>query len=137
MIQKEVISALVADKCREDADFVNRMQSDSKSTMNALCDSPFPADLNIQTVQNTSGLVHVPLPVYKDLPDVGDAISDEDLAAVSGGEIILFVGIITTIVVSGLIIAGAIGGAVAAAIKVKEFKAAQAADGLASGGDTI
>lgn len=140
MIQKEIVSALVADRCRENADLVNLMQSDSKSTMNELCDKSLPVELDVHTVQNTSGLVHVPLPVYKSLPDISDVMSDEDLAAISGGEIALAAIIIGTIggiaVISALAVSTVVVGSIVLATLLDPPN--QGGSGsVTSGGDTI
>ena len=141
MLQKEVISALVADRCRENADLAERMQSDSKSTMDELCGVVLPADMDVRTVQNTSGLVHVPLPAYKDLPDAttSNVITDEDLAALSGGEVIFSAIVIGSIVVSAVVVTlGVSVGLIAAAATGKfDGPAPNPAGGVQAGGNAI
>ena len=114
LISNEVMAAIIADKCRADQDLSRRLQANCREVLSSMSDEGLADDVNVAVVQNAPGQVHVVLPDYEHQGDMGsDLLSDEKMAQVSGGEIII------SVIVAGAIgvgVAGAIAGTVAGVV---------------------
>lgn len=102
------------------------------------------SDLSIVAVENTAEVIHLALPYYEALDGTSaQAVSDDDLDAIVGGEIIITLSIVGTGlaltalsvgfkgvaagmavagVVAGVAVAGAVAGGVAGGIEVEKGK---------------
>ncbi len=84
----EVAAALLADTCRRDENFRAELQKDVRKTFAdrgvLLADG-----MNVRLVQNTADTVHVALPCYDSFDRSFSDLTDEQLRAISGGEIIV------------------------------------------------
>ena len=114
-IQNEIAAAVIADKCRTDQDFAHRMQADCKAALSSLPGVLLADDLNVSVVRNTPGRVHIMLPDYAYRKDKQQsALTDEQMAEIAGGEIILaaigiIAGTLGTLAVAGLAVGVAVG----------------------------
>ena len=95
MVPNEMASAIIADVCRQDEDWAQRLRTDCKRMITESAGGPVPAldGCDIETVQNTPDTVHVALPAYSMLdaesPRDNEALEDDDLDMVSGGLLII------------------------------------------------
>ena len=120
----EVVAALLADTCRRDENFRAELQKDARKTFAdrgvLLADG-----MNVRLVQNTADTVHVALPCYDSFDKSFSDLTDEQLQAISGGEIIITIifaigGALTAVGTavgagaSALAVGGAVVGTVAA-----------------------
>ena len=116
-ITNEMAAAIIADKCRADQDFFRCMQADCKTALSSLSGVSLTDDLNVSVVRNAPGRVHVVLPDYESQKDVQRShLSDEQMAQVSGGEILI------TILAVGVVGAAIVGSGIAAAVVTEEQK---------------
>ena len=108
----EAASAALAARCYGDPDFAKRLREDPKAVIEEACGKKLPESLVIEVHENDGRTWHVPVPPGKDT----DKLTDEQLQAVSGGEIIftvLAVAAATTVTAS--VVAGA-GAGIALAV---------------------
>ena len=91
-VPNEVASAIIADACREDKNLAARLGADVGKTVSESSDGAvsLPEGVRVFTVQNTPGLVHVPLPDHRELDaavhDAARQLTDEEVKMISGGE---------------------------------------------------
>ena len=101
-ITNELVSAIIADKCRGDRGLADRMRADCKGTLTNLSKGPVDDGLDVAVVQNTPDRVHVAIPDYRFMENMaGQRLTDEEMAQVAGGEIFiagLIAGIVTGVV---------------------------------------
>ena len=91
-ISNEVAAAVIADKCRADQGLARRLQADGKAALSSLSERALADDLSVSVVRNAPGQVHVVLPDYAFQKDEEQSLlTDEQMADIAGGEIILAV----------------------------------------------
>ena len=114
LIPNEMASAIIADGCREDKDLAARLSADCGKTVleSSGGAASLPEDVRVFTVQNTADQVHIALPHYEFMDGVlqnaMEALDDEEIVAVSGGEI--FATVVTAIGYVCVAIGVAFGG---------------------------
>ena len=84
----EVVAALLAGTCAGDQDFRAELQKDAKKTFTDR-GVPLADGIAVRLVQNTADTVHVALPCYESFDQSFSDLTDEQLRAISGGEIIV------------------------------------------------
>ena len=108
----EALSAVIADRCRENQDLAASLLSDSRKAVSNLVNAPVSDNVDISVVQNTPDVVHVALPCYSGL-DKDLSLSNEELQQVSGGvelwAIAILAGIAVTVSVVGVAVALGVG----------------------------
>lgn len=146
LVTGEIILAIIADKCRIDDDFLSAMRADCKKALAGISEKDIPSDIKINTVQNTSETVHIVLPVYETLDalDMRDyQLTEEEMASISGGEILVSVigfagavAVLTTAITAGVALAAVtVAGIAAVAIVAarRDSREAAAAGGIEAG----
>ena len=100
----ELMSGLLAMRCRNEDGFAERLKDDPKGVVNGLFSEEVTIDenMNVSTVDNTEDVVHVVLPDYQLLETARTSLNQEALAQISGG----VVGTAIFATVSGLIAVG-------------------------------
>ena len=107
----EAASAALAARCYGDPDFAKRLREDPKAAIEEACGKKLPESLSIEVHENDGRTWHVPVPPSKDT----DKLTDEQLQAVSGGEVFVVALIIAaSIGVGAAVVGGATAGATVA-----------------------
>ena len=94
-VTPEVTAAVVADKCREDDGFAERLHKDAQAALAEINGQPVPHEVKPIVHQNSADHWHIVIPsdaqarrlgeAYKMMDEAGGTLSDEQLQAVSGG----------------------------------------------------
>lgn len=82
----ELVAALLADTCRRDENFRAEFCKDAKKTF-ADRGASLADEIDVRLVQNTADTVNVVLPCYENFDEAFSNLTDEQLRAISGGEI--------------------------------------------------
>ena len=110
----EVAAAALADRCREDDELSERLREDPKAAISRLSGKALPDSTKIVVHCNDPGIWHIAIPTEEQArrfseahegSNEGDSLTDEQLQAISGGEI--WIGVLIAAVAVG------VGGAVA------------------------
>ena len=109
----ETAAAALAARCYGDPDFAKRLREDPKAAIEETCGKKLPEALTIEVHENDGRTWHVPVPSDGNTGE----LSDRQLSAVSGGEILGSV-ILVASLVAGSVVAGTavVGGVAAGAI---------------------
>ena len=86
LLSKEVVSAVIADKCRKSPKLVDDFRSDARQAFENMLAGAVPDNISINTVNNTPDMVHVALPY--NTPAIKGDLNDDDLKNICGGEIL-------------------------------------------------
>ena len=105
----ETASATLAARCYGDPDFARRLREDPRAVIEEECGKKLPESLAIEVHENDGRTWHVPLPPGEDT----DKLTDEQLQAVSGGEVFVVAIIAAISIAAG---AAVVGGATAGAV---------------------
>ena len=125
----EVAAAVLADRCRKDGAFARKLQDDPRGTLAELNGQKVPEYMNVAVHQNAPDHWHIVIPsqkqaqrlneAYKTMDAAGGTLSDEQLEALSGGEIVVILSLIgivgTATAVATAATAGIVAGAITAA----------------------
>ena len=113
----EVAAAAIADRCRKDREFMNNFCDDPRGALAEASDKGVPAAMNVAVHRNSADHWHVVIPsdaqakrlgeAFKMMDDAGGTLSDEQLQAISGGEIFISLFVVGALVV-GVTVAGAV-----------------------------
>ena len=129
-ITPEVAAAVIADKCRKDDEFSKSLRGDPRSALIEASGKSLPDSMNVVVHQNSADHWHIVIPsdaqvekvgeAFKMMDDAGGTLSDEQLLAISGGEVLIGFLLTAALVVGTGVVAtavtgGVVGGAVAAA----------------------
>lgn len=113
----ELVAAVLGNCCKTDKAFAEQLKKDPLETlkvMNGVHDLPI-QDVSVHAVQNTENVVHIPLPVYSQMPEVEkylqEQLTDEQLEGIAGGEIVASI-------VMGLATVGFVLGTIGTALGV-------------------
>lgn len=106
----ETASAAVAARCYGDPDFAKRLRADPKAAIEKECGKKLPESLVIEVHENDGRTWHVPVPQ----DGKTDKLSDEQLQAISGGEIIGSVLLVLGVTAGSIAVGTAVVGGVAA-----------------------
>ena len=102
----ELVSALLAGACQRDADLRAMAETDPKKVFSfegvTLDDK-----VTVRSVQNTADTVHIVVPCYESYDKIFGSLSDQQLAAISGGD-----AIVATIIGTIALCVGTLGGIV-------------------------
>ena len=100
-VMNETLSAVIADQCREDKGLAASLLSNSRKAMGDLTNVPVSDSVDISVVQNTPDTVHIPLPHYASWEKADhEKLTEDQMAQLSGGEVIIAVFIGTAAIVS-------------------------------------
>ena len=83
----ESAAAAIASRCYEDPDFSKCLRADPKATLEEMGGKKLPESLAIEVHENDGRTWHLPVPQA----EATDKLSDEQLQAISGGEVIFMV----------------------------------------------
>ena len=113
----EVAAAAVADRCRQDREFMKNLCADPKAALIEASGKGMPDSMNVAVHHNSADHWHIAIPsaaqaerlgeAFKMMDDADGTLSDEQLLAVSGGEIFISLFLIGSLVV-GVTVAGAV-----------------------------
>lgn len=108
----ESAAAAIAARCYADRDFARRLRENPKATIEETCGKKLPEALAIKVHENDGKTWHVSVPQDGDV----NKLSDEQLKAISGGEVLFTVIALAAVgTVTAVTIAGA-GAGVAIAV---------------------
>lgn len=120
----EMVSALLAQRCATDKEFMAQMKSRPKEALISHLpqhEQDKAKDLAVRTVQNTPDTVHVCVPCYSMLEDLNVAeLDDEQMEKVAGGEIIFSIifGFTAATIASAVATTVVAAGATAASVAI-------------------
>ena len=122
----EVAAAVLADRCRADSAFTRKLQDDPKGVLAELNGQEVPGYMNVAVHQNAPDHWHIVIPsqkqaqrlneAYEMMDASGGTMSDEQLAAISGGEIVVVLTLIGILTPAVVVATGATAGIVAGTI---------------------
>lgn len=124
-LTNEVIGVLAASECARDAELDKAFAADPKGALQSEAAMNLPADVEVRAVRNSADEINIAIPAHAVLGSdaVRNAISEDDMRQISGGEVI---GLVIGAIVAGTAAAGAVAGAGVATAKVIEKKNKQA-----------
>lgn len=139
IIIPEITSAVIADRCRDDAAFAKDLKNNPIASLESKLDVALQdSGIDIRVAQNTDETVHVALPHYENMEEIAGQMTDEEMAGVSGGEIFVTALVIGGIVAGGVVAAAALGGIGYGLYSVAQTVInANNSDGVVTGDDTI
>ena len=119
----EVAAAAVADRCRQDREFMKNLCADPKAALIEASGKGMPDSMNVAVHHNSADHWHIAIPsaaqaerlgeAFKMMDDADGTLSDEQLLAVSGGEIFIVLFITAAVVVGGGVAGGIVAGVTA------------------------
>ena len=107
----EVASAALAERCYSDPEFAKRLRAHPREAIKEACGTELPESLTIKVHENDGRTWHLPVPHGQ----ATDALSDKQLAAISGGEIWIAALVIGTVAATVAVGAGGVSGIAIAA----------------------
>ena len=122
----EVAAAMLADRCRKDGAFARKLRDDPKGVLATLNGQKVPEYMNVAIHQNAPDHWHIVIPsdkqaqrlseAYEMMDAAGGTLSDEQLGAISGGEIVVIATLIGILTPAVVVATGATAGIVAGTI---------------------
>ena len=120
----EVAAAAVADRCRQDREFMKNLCADPRAALIEASGKSVPDSMNVAVHHNSADHWHVVIPsatqaerlgeAFKMMDDADGTLSDEQLLAVSGGEIFITLFVVGATVVGVTAAAAVVTSAVVA-----------------------
>ena len=123
----EVAVAAIADRCRKDGEFLNKLCADPRAVLAEAGGKGLPDSVNIVIHRNSSDHWHIVIPsdaqarrlgeAFQMMDDADGTLSDEQMLAISGGEFFVSFLLTTALIVgAGAVATAATGGIVAGAV---------------------
>ena len=101
----ETLSAVIADRCRENKGLAASLRSDGRKAVGDLMNAPVSDGVDISVVQNTPDTVHISLPHYASWGKAAhEKLTEEEMEQLSGGEVLIAVFAGLAVVVSAIAI---------------------------------
>jgi len=119
----ELVSIHLAARCVNNGEFMAAMRDDAKAAVISCLPEGLSIgdDIAVRAEQNTADVMHICVPDYSVLEHLGENLTDEQLAKISGGAFeitcaLSVIGVVTATIFIGSVKAGALANTVAVAI---------------------